>query len=352
VVWQIGTFDDSSGEFNLGKPGPPFFGDRYPKELLYIVGKSAPDADWPARHLGSAIFQPGGHPRPYTIQFDLDEIPQGVYTLKVALLKESSCVGQLQVEVNGHVGLYYQHLKLSYTGGDREMVVSPISATDTILVDLPATFLHKGTNKFILTAVDEPSEAVGEAHSMLVYDALELEHDSARKFAADEMTAEVEPTVFYVHHGGGLEELVDVFVRHSATVQHGQISLTVAGQTFSEEMPARGFGEHRAEFSVPEFAAGTKAVVTVKADGHSRRFPVELTPARSGTFSSCRTCTSTWDIRTIRKRLRRFNRASWMKPSISSTSIRRFVSARMDTGASGNIWPAAARPGSNNLSRW
>jgi hypothetical protein len=45
-------------------------------------------------------------------------------------------------------------------------------------------------------------------------------------------------------------------------------------------MPARGFGEHRAEFSVPEFAAGTKAVVTVKTDGHSRRFPVELTPAR------------------------------------------------------------------------
>ncbi|MGD1104200.1 MAG: polysaccharide lyase family protein, partial [Terriglobia bacterium] len=237
VVWQIGTFNDSSSEFNLGKPGPPFFGDRYPKELLYVVGKSTPEADWPARQLGSAIFQPGGHPRPYTIQFDLDEIPQGVYTLKVALLLESSCVGQLQVEVNGHVGFYYQHPKLSYTGGDREMVVSPLSSTDTILVDLPAKFFQKGANKLVLTAVDEPSEAVGEAHSMLVYDALELDHDSARKFPADEMIAEVVPTVFYVRHEGGLAEMVDVFVRHNATVQHGQISLTVAGQTFSEEMP-------------------------------------------------------------------------------------------------------------------
>ena len=280
VVWQIGTFDNSSGEFNYGKPGPPFFGERYPKELLYIIGKSTPEADWPARQLGSAIFQPGGNPRPYTIQFDLDEIPQGVYTLKIALLSENACVGQLQVEINGHVGFYYQHPKLSYDGGDREMIVSPIAGTDTILVDIPARFLQKGTNKFALTAVDEPSEAGGDVHASLVFDALELDHDSARKFAADEMTAEVVPMVFYVRHESGLAELVDVFVRHNATVERGQISLTVAGQTFSEEMPARGFGEHRAEFSVPEFAAGTKAVVTVKTDGHARRFPIELTPAR------------------------------------------------------------------------
>ena len=280
VLWQIGAFDNSSSEFNYGKPGPPFFGDRYPKKLLYIVGKSNPNIDWPARQLGSAIFQPGAHPRPYTIQFDLDEIPQGVYTFKVGLLSENACVGQMQVEINGHVGFYYQHPKLSYDGGDREMIVSPIAATDTILIDIPAEFLQKGVNKFVLTAVDEPSEAIGEVHSALVFDALELDHDSAGKFVADEMRIEAVPTVFYVRHANGLAELVDVFVRHNASVQHGQISLTVAGQTFNEEMPARGFGEYRAEFSVPEFAPGTKAVVTVKADGHSRRFAVELTPAK------------------------------------------------------------------------
>jgi hypothetical protein len=280
VLWQIGTFDNSSMEFNYGKPGPPFFGEKYPKELLYIVGKSNPHIDWPARQLGSAIFQPGSHPRPYTIQFDLEEIPQGVYTFKVGLLSENACVGQLQVEINGHVGFYYQHPKLTYDGGDRELIVSPIAGTDTILVDIPVNFLQKGTNKFVLTAVDEASEAVGDVHSALVFDALELDHDSTRKFAADEMSTEVVPTVFYVRQGSGLAEILDVFVRHNAPVQHGQISLTVAGQTYSEEMPARGFGEHRSEFTVPEFAAGTKALVTVKVDGHSRRFPVELNPAK------------------------------------------------------------------------
>jgi len=280
VVWQIGTFNESSGEFNNGKPGPPFFGNQYPMELLYIIGKSTPEADWAAHQLGSAIFQPGGHPRPYTIQFDLDEIPHGVYTLKVTLLLETSYVGQLQVEINGHAGLYYQHPKLTYTGVDRNLVVRPFAATDTLVVDLPAKYFQKGANKLVLTAVDEPSEAGSEAHAELVYDALELDHDSARKFAVDEMTTEVVPTIFYVRHDSGLAEWVDVFVRHNATAQHGQITLTVAGQTFIEEMPARGFGEHRAEFSVPEFAAGTNAVVTVKADGHTRRFPVVLAPAR------------------------------------------------------------------------
>ena len=277
VVWQIGAFDNASQEFNYGKPGPPFFGERYPKELLYIVGKST---DWPARQLGSAIFQPGGNPRPYTIQFDLDEAPQGVYTLKVGLLSENSLIGLLQVEINGHVGLYYQHPKLSYNGGDREMIVSPIAGTDTIQIDIPAKFLQKGTNKFVLTAVDEPTEAGGDVHAALVYDALALEQDSAGKFVPDAMAVEAVPMVFYVRHEGGLAEIVDVFVRHNAAVQHGQVSLTVAGQTFTDEMPQRGFGEHRSEFIVPEFAAGTQGVVTVKADGHTRRFPVVLTPAR------------------------------------------------------------------------
>jgi hypothetical protein len=280
VLWQIGVFDNSSGEFNYGKPGPPFFGDKYPKELLYIVGKSNPNVDWPARQLGSAIFQPGAHPRPYTIQFDLDEVPQGVYTFKVGLLSENACVGHLQVEINGHVGFYYQRPKLSYDGGDREMIVSPIAGTDTILIDIPAKYLQKGTNKFVLTAVDEASEAVGDVHSALVFDALELEQEFTRKFATDEMSAEAVPTVFYVRQEGGLAEIVDVFVRHNAPVQHGQTSLSVAGQTYSEEMPARGFGEHRSEFTVPEFAAGTKALVTVKADGHTRRFPVVIAPAK------------------------------------------------------------------------
>ena len=184
TVWQIGKSDASPSEFNTGKEGPPLFGSRYPTgELLYVVGKSTPEVDWPAYQEGSVIGKAGSHPHPYPIQFDLPEAPQGVYTLKAGLLSETARLARLQVEINGHRGLFYQHPKLSYTGGDREMVVSPISSVDTIAFDFPARFLQKGTNKLVLTAVDGPATGDAEVHSAITYDALELDQDSSRKYS-------------------------------------------------------------------------------------------------------------------------------------------------------------------------
>ena len=49
TVWQIGTFNQSPSEFNTGNKGAPLFGSRYPQgELVYVVGKSKPELDWPA----------------------------------------------------------------------------------------------------------------------------------------------------------------------------------------------------------------------------------------------------------------------------------------------------------------
>ena len=48
-VWRIGTFNQSPSEFNTGIKGAPLFGSRYPKgELIYLMGKSKPEMDWPA----------------------------------------------------------------------------------------------------------------------------------------------------------------------------------------------------------------------------------------------------------------------------------------------------------------
>jgi alpha-mannosidase len=278
TVWQIGTFNESPSEFRDGDSS--FVGVGYPTNLLYIVGRSTPGADWAARQMGSASLQAGGHPRPYTIRFDLDELPQGNYILKIGLLSEFAAIGQLQIEINGHAGLFYLHPKRNYSGGTREMVTSPIAAAETIRVDLPARYFKRGTNNLVLTAVDAPSEAGSGVHSVLTYDALELDHDGAEKFAAEGITAEVEPTIFYTRQGSGSMELVDVFVRHNAPVNHGQISLSLKGRKFSAEMYEGEFGEQRAEFSVPEFTTSTEGVVTVQINGRSRRFPVTLTPAR------------------------------------------------------------------------
>jgi len=116
VVWRIGSFNQSPSEFNTGKQGPPLFGSRYPSgELLYVVGKSRPETDWPAYQEGAEVERPGSHAHPYTIQFNLPKQPSGVYTLKAGLLSETARVARLQVEINGHRGIFYQRPMLSYT---------------------------------------------------------------------------------------------------------------------------------------------------------------------------------------------------------------------------------------------
>jgi hypothetical protein len=277
----MGKFNQSPSEFNTGKPGPPLFGSRYPAgELIYIVGKSTPALDWPAYQEGVETNRPGSRPHPYTIQFNLSKTPSGVYTLKAGLLSETARVASLEVEINGHRGLYYQHPVLSYTGGDREMVVSPIAAADKIAIDFPARFLRRGTNKLVLTAIDAPTSSDIELHSVLTYDGLELDQNSVPRQRSAPVTAEVVPTVFYMRQGKELVELVDIYVRHNTAVRKGAVSLLVGTNKYSVDLATKEFGEQLAEFPVTECNSPQKAVVTVKINGRSHRFPVMLKPAK------------------------------------------------------------------------
>ena len=281
VVWKVGEFNQSPSEFNTGKQGPPLFGSRYPAgEVLYIVGKSTPGEDWPAYQEGWADGLPGNRPHPYIIQFDLHETPVGVYTFKAGLLSETARVARLQVEINGHQGLFYQHPKLSYAGGDREMVVSPIAAVDTIAFDFPAHFLHRGTNRLVLTAVDAPVTGDSQIHSVIAYDALELDQNSSRRFFPAALTAEVVPTIFYAHHGAEVPELVEVYLRHNEAVRKGEVSLIVGTDKYTQELPPEEFGEHRIGFFVSQFTSPVKGHLTIKINGRSRRLVVLLTPAK------------------------------------------------------------------------
>ena len=196
AVWQIGKFDQSSGEFRQG--GPPAPNAAHPEtDVLYIVGKSSPAADWPSFQPGSANGGAGFRAHPYTIQFDLPEAPRGVYTLKVAMIVETPRFSRLQVEINGHRGLLFQYPRLNYAGGDVSSVFQPAYSADSVSVDLPTPFLKKGTNQLVLTAVDEPAGRDDAANPGITYDALELDQDAGRKFSAGDLNVQVLPTIFY-----------------------------------------------------------------------------------------------------------------------------------------------------------
>ena len=282
TLWQIGAFNFSSGEFNTGKGGPPLFGQRFPQgDLVYVIGKSRPDQDWPAYQPGSANGRAGFMPHPYTIQFELADIPRGLVTLKVSLLVENARTPRLGVEINGHHALYYRHPQPNYDGGDRSLVVNPTAAADTIVAEINPLFLRKGTNKLVLTAIDEPAERDDFTGSGIFYDAIALQQDADAHFHTAQVSADVTPTVFYQRRGDGLVELVDVLVRSNQAFGSGHLTLKLGKQSFSQALSAdREFGEQVAEFSIPEFPLNTPAEVTTKIGGKTQRFPFTLNPAK------------------------------------------------------------------------
>jgi hypothetical protein len=286
TLWRIGSFDYSTAEFNHGSKGAPLFGRRFPKgDLVYVVGKSTPSKDWPAFQPGSANGLAGYQSHPYTIEFDLPTLPRGLVTLKVSLLAETPYTPCLGVEINGHGALYYRHPKLNYAGGEPVMVVSPIAAADTITAEIPPKFLEKGTNKLVLTAIDEPRIRDDATGSGIFYDAIELDQDPNTTFRNTSVTAEVVPTVFYERKGDVLMELVDVYIRRNSPSAHGQVTLELRGQKFTKEFSSkRDFGEDRLEFAVPEFTPGTAAKVATNNGGRTQHFPITVDPAKKWTL--------------------------------------------------------------------
>ena len=102
VVWQIGTFDKSTAEFN--QRHRDFSNPQY--NPVFTVGKSNPAVDWPATQPGSRNESEGGRPHPFTIIFSLPGQPQGEYQLNISLLIRPRNPN-LSVSINGKTGLFY-----------------------------------------------------------------------------------------------------------------------------------------------------------------------------------------------------------------------------------------------------
>ena len=263
-VWQIGTFDESSQEFKAA--GIDYLNPA--QDPVFNVGKSDPAKDWYAYQPGSGNGRAGFRPHPFTVKFDLSTAPQGVFSLKVGLLAYMACLPRLQIEINGHRGLFYLHPKLNYAGGDKNSVFVPIYSYGTIAAEFPSTYLVRGSNRLVLTAVDEPaqrddSQSNGLGNSGLIYDALQLDNDLAGKYAASRLTADVVPTIFYKSDNGRLLELIDVFLRGSG-LDKGEVTLAWEKEKFTQKFECdREFGEYRVELEVPEFSQPVKSELTV-----------------------------------------------------------------------------------------
>jgi alpha-mannosidase len=281
TVWQIGNFDEASIEFEKRIDYANPSGDP-----VYVVGKSIASGDWPAYQPGSANGHAGYRPHPFTIEFTLPQTPSGSYVLKAAVLVDTPRIPRLQAEINGHRGWIYSHPKLNYRAGD-PTGNSPTYTSETLALELPTSFLHQGTNKLVLTAIDEPGERDDSVpppgrlgDSGFFYDAVGLEHDGGKEFGSESIGAEILPTIFYKAKVGKLFEVVEVYVRFAERLQ-GSVSFTAGSFTSTQVFkPDRDFGQEKLEFEVPESQVPEKGDVVIATNRKSISVPIQLSPGK------------------------------------------------------------------------
>ena len=180
-----------------------------------------------------------------------------MYTLKVALLVESPRVSRLEVAINGHRALYFQHPVLDYSGGDVNSVFLPNYSADTITAELPTSFLRQGTNELVLTANDDPTERDDSTDSGLYYDALELDQDAEAKFSPADSRFRLCPRFSIRRKKAGWRSWWMFTFGTIPLRAGGQAVLTLGKAKYTAKLaPGWDFGEQMVEFAVPEFPDG------------------------------------------------------------------------------------------------
>ncbi len=254
TIWEIGKNDQSAAEFKASQRD----------HLVYQVGRSDWTQVWPAeQRTGSA----------YEIRFNLDAAPRGTYLLEISLLTGYLRTPDIQVEINGHKGVYYVRPKPLYTTNNA-----------LLTIELPTRYMAKGDNSLILSPVNRDTASAGSVapFESFRYDYIGITNKIQHK--TDDVRADVAPTVFYHQQKEGqLVELVDAYLRFGQSNPTGHAVLTLNGKSYSAEVVARDdLGEERVEFQVPEWRGTSPAKLEVAAGIH-RSFNLPLTAERKWT---------------------------------------------------------------------
>ena len=94
------------------------------------------------------------------------------------------------MEINGQIGWAYHHVQWHDVPGDKYYA-------DETEVEIPTPALKQGANTLVLTAIDEPGQARRWRVQGPTYDAIEMDHDDAPAFDPNNVSVQIEPTIFY-----------------------------------------------------------------------------------------------------------------------------------------------------------
>jgi alpha-mannosidase len=280
TLWQIGKLDDSGKEL---ADGEAWFYRGQPRPVEFRVGESDAKSDWPDFHPSTHQPTGGAREHPFKILFTLKEPPSGTYLLKVRTFINRPYYPDLQVEINGHRGVFALHpVPISISSAYWKIAANNlVLATADVDAMLPTEYLRQGENTLTLTAI---------RGTHLQYDALRLTRsDSAPTGMVRD--ARLHATGLF-RSTPGEPEVVEL------RVQTGAIDGSLPYRIGIGEFDARGtlspsgqaFGELAATIEVPTTPGETlEATIEIGSGGTAQSFRSAFQSAKRWTVYSAPT---------------------------------------------------------------
>ena len=246
IVWQIGKFDNSYAE--LGKTQDyREYGKFYPKDVVYVVGKSDARRDWPFIHPGPRDRWAGRKPHTHIVEFQLDTPPTGTFTLRLDLVNvHYKYPPRLTIRVNERGGVFSLP-----AGADDAALTDPSKGREHVLdIGFDAALLKQGSNRITL---------LNDSGSLVLYDALAMLRGRHGASGSSRLTASA--TNLFVDTKTGLQRLATLHVAGPAAQAGGRLRIAVNGKTVEHKIDGVPLGDNRQQVTFPPIEKAGEARV-------------------------------------------------------------------------------------------
>ncbi|MFI1092548.1 polysaccharide lyase family protein [Streptomyces sp. NPDC020917] len=272
-VFQIGTPDHSANEFALAPHGYADYPAKFPNDVSYTVGSSAPAADWSYIQPGPSDGWAGGNVHTFTIDYTLTaaQAADGKL-LQLAFTDTNPKPPTMRITSNGKVA---DTLTAPAGGGVGAFGRGRVSGTTPVVTKpsqvgilIPASTLVEGANTLQITTT---------AGSWAVYDAVTMLPAPATPGPVQILS--LNPTVFIKKDAQGVDgQLVDVGVNNTSGAA-GTVTFTgtmgSSTESTSLSVPA---GRSTQRIMVPPAPPGGPSEVDINAslNGQSGTYALNL----------------------------------------------------------------------------
>jgi len=273
VLWQIGTFDNSYAELGKTKDYRAY-AKYYPKDAVFVIGKSDARTDWPFIHPGPRDQFAGRKPHAYVIKFQLDEIPTGRLTLRLDFVDvHHRYPPRLTIRVNQASTLF----ALRAGAGDVSLKDPSKGQEQVLNVGLDASLLSKGVNRITI---------LNDFGSHVQYDALALLKQPDGVPGASRVVASA--TNLFINTDRGLGRVANVRIEGPAAHAGGRVRITVGSRTVEHKVAGVPLGDHALEVTFPSvekvgsatvaFVHGTGTLTTTMAVPPTKKWKIYVAP--------------------------------------------------------------------------